>query len=154
MINDELYKYSLFIETIYWYNQRMQNENAQRPNVLVIEDDPGYQRILELYFQRAGAVCDCCFDGRGGLQKALSNTYDIIIIDIHIPEMDGFAVATQLRDENDMTPLIAITAITIEGLRKNALKVGFNEFLQKPLTEESIARILQEYASGKETETA
>ena len=129
----------------------MQDEDL-KPSVLIIEDDPGHQRILELYFQRAGAICDCCFDGRSGLQKALNNTYDIIVIDIHIPEMDGFAVATQLRDKKDTTPLIAITAITIEGLKKNALKVGFNEFLQKPLTEERIARIIQQYTSQKKTD--
>ena len=123
----------------------MQDESDPTPKVLVIEDDPGYQRILQLYLQRVGAVCECCFDGKSGLKKAIENHYALIIIDIHIPEMDGFAVATRLKDENDTTPLIAITAITIEGLRKNALKVGFTEFLQKPLTEEQITRIVQQY---------
>jgi len=122
----------------------MQNENS-KPSVLIIEDDPGYQRILELYFHRAGAGCDCCFDGKSGIEKALSGSYDLIIIDIHIPKMDGFAVATRLRDEKETTPLIAITAITIEGLRRNALKVGFNGFLEKPITEEKIAEIMRQY---------
>lgn len=131
------------------YNSPMQNESDQTPKVLVIEDDPGYQRILQLYIQRAGATCECCIDGRSGLKKAIDNAYDLAIIDINIPEMDGFAVATRLKDENNTTPLIAITAITIEGLKKNALKVGFNEFLQKPLTEEDITRIIQQYALKK-----
>lgn len=127
----------------------MREEAVPTPKVLVIEDDPGYQRILQIYLQRAGAICECCYDGKSGLEKATDNTYDLIIIDINIPEMDGFAVATRLRDENDTTPLIAITAISIEGLKKNALKVGFNEFLQKPLPEEEIKRMVTQYASKK-----
>ena len=123
----------------------MENETAKCPKVLVVEDDPGYQRILELYLRRAGAACECCSDGSLGLQKAHESRYDLIIIDIHIPKIDGFAMATRLRDEGDTTPLIAITAITIEGLRKNAIKVGFNEFIQKPLSESELTRILKQY---------
>jgi len=123
----------------------MEHENVSRPKVLVIEDDPGHQRIFEIYLNRAGAMCDCSSNGRSGLEKALKNHYDLIIIDIHIPELDGFAVATRLRDEQHTTPLIAVTALTIEGLKKNALKVGFSEYVQKPITEEKLNLILQEY---------
>jgi DNA-binding response OmpR family regulator len=127
----------------------MQDKSSRVPKVLVIEDDPGYQRILQIYLKRAGATCECCYDGRTGLQKLLNNAYDLSIIDINIPELDGSALAARLKDENDTTPLIAITAINIEGLRKNALKVGFNDFFQKPLTEDQIMKIIQQYVCEK-----
>lgn len=127
----------------------MEQNAEKRPKVLVIEDDPGHQRLLELYIQRAGCQCDCCFDGRTGLEKASVNEYDAIFIDIHIPEIDGFMVATQLREQGITVPLIATTALTIEGIRRNALKVGYTEFLQKPLGEKEISDILHRYAFSK-----
>ncbi|HOK96096.1 MAG TPA: response regulator [Anaerohalosphaeraceae bacterium] len=127
----------------------MEQKAEKQPRVLVIEDDPGHQRLLELYIQRAGCQCDCCFDGRTGLDKALSHEYDAIFIDIHIPEMDGFMVATQIREQGLTVPLIATTALTVEGIRRNASKVGYTEFLQKPLGEKEICDILQRYAFGK-----
>jgi DNA-binding response OmpR family regulator len=123
----------------------MQEEKTSRPNALIIEDDPGHQRILELYLQRAGCACECCFDGKTGLQKAIDNQFQLVFVDIHIPELDGFAVATRLRDQGDQTPLIAVTAMTIESLKRNALKVGYNEFLQKPFTEEQIVKIVAQF---------
>lgn len=127
----------------------MEQNAEKRPKVLVIEDDPGHQRLLELYIQRAGCQCDCCFDGRTGLEKASVNEYDAIFIDIHIPVIDGFMVATQLREQGLTVPLIATTALTIEGIRRNALKVGYTEFLQKPLGEKEISDILHRYAFPK-----
>lgn len=59
--------------------------------------------------------------------------------------MDGFTVATHLRDQGDETPLIAVTAMTIESLKRNAFKVGYNEFLKKPFSEEQIAQIVKKY---------
>ena len=123
----------------------MPNESKNTLKVLVIEDDLSCQRLLQIYLQRAGADCECCYDGKSGLEKALENNYDLIIVDINIPKLDGFAVATRLKDESDKTPLVAITAIHIEDLEKNALKVGFSEYLQKPLTENDIVRIIRQY---------
>ncbi len=123
----------------------MQKESKNQPNVLIIEDDPGHQRILELYLTRAGCTCECCFDGKTGLQKAMSGEFQLIFIDIHIPELDGFSVATRLSEHGDQTPLIAVTALTIGSLRRNALKIGFKEFLQKPFSEKQIQNIVAQF---------
>ena len=123
----------------------MQKEIENQLNVLIIEDDPGHQRILELYLTRAGCTCECCFDGKTGLEKAISGQFQLIFIDIHIPELDGFSVATRLSEHGDRTPLIAVTALTIQSLRRNALKIGFKEFLQKPFSEKQIQNIVAQF---------
>ena len=123
----------------------MQKESKDRPNILVIEDDPGHQRILELYLVRAGCTCECCFDGKTGLQMAMSGQFQLIFIDIHIPELDGFSVATRLFENGNHTPLIAVTALTIESLKRNAMKIGFKEFLQKPISEKQIQDIVAQF---------
>jgi DNA-binding response OmpR family regulator len=127
----------------------MQKESKNQPNVLIIEDDPGHQRILELYLTRAGCTCECCFDGKTGLQKAMSGQFQLIFIDIHIPELDGFSVATRLSEHGDQTPLIAVTALTIGSLRRNALKIGFKEFLQKPFSEKQIQNIVAQFTKAQ-----
>ena len=127
----------------------MQKESKDKPNILVIEDDPGHQRILELYLVRAGCTCECCFDGKTGLQKAMSGQFQLIFIDIHIPELDGFSVATRLFENGNHTPLIAVTALTIESLKRNAMKIGFKEFLQKPISETQIQDIVAQFTSLK-----
>jgi CheY-like chemotaxis protein len=123
----------------------MKRPKEKHPVVLIIEDDPGHQRLLEICVKRAGCECDCAFDGRSGLQKATKNKYDLIFVDIHIPELDGFVVATDLRENGYTTPLIAITALKFEGLEKKALAVGYNNFLQKPIKPDKIREILSEY---------
>ena len=76
----------------------------------------------------------------------MSGEFQLIFIDIHIPELDGFSVATRLHEHGDQTPLIAVTALTIQSLRRNALKVGFREYLQKPITEKQIQEIVARFA--------
>ena len=122
-----------------------QDIKENRPIALVIEDDPGHQRLLEICIKRAGCDCDCAYDGRSGLQKAHKNRYDIIFVDIHIPELDGFLVANDLRENGFTTPLIAVTALKIEGLEKQALEAGYNDFLQKPIELPAIQKILRQY---------
>ena len=122
----------------------MKTQKEKHPIALIIEDDPGHQRLLEICVKRAGCDCDCTFDGRSGLKKALKNRYDIILIDIHIPELDGFIVATNIRENGYTTPLIAITALKFEGLEKKALAVGYNDFLQKPINSEQLLTKLKE----------
>lgn len=116
-----------------------------QPKVLIVEDDPGHQRLLELYLKRMGCAADSCYDGKAGLQMALENTYEILFIDIHIPEMDGFMLATQLRDRGVQTPLVAVTALKMEGIRRNALKVGYNDFLEKPIDQGALLNIVHEH---------
>ena len=117
----------------------------RKPKVLVIEDDPGHQKLLELYIKRSGCSCDCSYDGRTGLEKALTNAYDLILCDINIPEMDGFMVAMQIRDAGNHTPLIAITALQLEGMKRKAIAIGYNDFLEKPIEQAHIEKLLHIY---------
>ncbi len=121
-----------------------------RPRVFVVEDDPAYQRLLELALRRLGCECQCCTDGRTALDSIISNPYDLVIIDIHIPELDGFMVACQLREMGYTQPLVAISALSLEGIDGKARAVGFNDFLQKPLEDEHISQLLDRYIVNHE----
>jgi CheY-like chemotaxis protein len=116
-----------------------------RPRVLIAEDDLVYQRLLERYIQRAGGSCECSSDGRTALQKATENHYDLLLIDMHIPSLDGIMLVKLLRERGCAIPSIAITALEIDNLEQNALTVGFNEFFQKPITETDISSLFKRY---------
>ena len=127
----------------------MDRKKENRPVALVIEDDPGHQRMLEIRIKRSGCKCDCVFDGRQGLEKALNKAYDILFVDIHIPELDGFMVAAALRESGCGVPLIAVTGLKLEGLEKQAVEAGYNEFLQKPIEQSDVEAILNRYVFEK-----
>lgn len=126
----------------------------KHPIALVIEDDPGHQRMLEIRIKRNGCDCECTFDGKSGLQKALNTPYDILFVDINIPEMDGFMVAASLRESGCVAPLIAVTALKLEGLERQAMAIGFNDFLRKPIEQDVIGKILDRYVFAKSAKTS
>ena len=103
----------------------MNSQNApQCPKVLIIEDDPGHQILLQKLIEKAGCICDCADEGRYGVMKAISNDYDLIFVDIHIPNLDGFVVVTTLRERGINTPMIAVTALTFDGVDNWAVQAN------------------------------
>ncbi len=123
----------------------MEPNESIRPKVLIIEDDPGHQRLLEIMVKRQGCCCDCAFDGKSGLAMASSNQYDLIFVDIRIPELDGFMVVHYLRDRGLTTPAIAVTAVQLPGIDRSALNAGFNDFLRKPIDQVTVTSIIEKY---------
>ena len=120
----------------------MDETPGAHPHILIVEDDPGYQRLLELAVRRMGCQVECCFDGKAALRYVASHPCDLMFIDIHIPELDGFMVACQLREMGFKLPLIAISALKLEGIERKAKAVGFDEFLAKPIAQSQLERML------------
>ena len=127
----------------------MNSQNdPQCPKVLIIEDDPGHQRLLEKLIEKSGCSCDCAATGISGIEKASSNDYDLIFVDIHIPNLDGFVVVTTLREQGFTTPMIAVTALLLDGIDRIALDAGYNDFLRKPIDQQDVSRIIDEYLNN------
>ena len=123
----------------------MEDMAVLRPRVFVVEDDPGYQRLLERTLTRLGCDCRCCNNGKTALELVSAACYDLVFIDIHIPELDGFMVACQLREMGYTHPLIAISALKLEGIERKAKAVGFDDYLPKPIEQEHIEQLLARY---------
>ena len=133
----------------------IQEAPGTHSRILVIEDDLGYQRLIERCLRRCGvAEVDFSADGKSGMEKILTGDYDLAFVDIQLPRLDGFMIATLLREQDCQIPLIAMTALKIEGLSHKALAVGFDEFQIKPLSENTILRLLRQYFPSTTDETA
>ena len=110
--------------------------------VLVIEDDKDIARLLELHLRDDGYSVTVVSDGKTGLQHALSGSYDIIILDLILPGMDGLEVCRHIRNRPDYTPILMLTAKSTDLDRILGLELGADDYLTKPFNiRELLARV-------------
>jgi two-component system, OmpR family, response regulator CpxR len=109
--------------------------------ILAIEDDADLGLLMRDYFAQHGFQVEAAHDGRVGLARALEGDYDLIILDVMLPVLDGFEVLRQLRKKRT-TPVIMLTARTEAPDRIAGLNAGADDYLPKPFgPEELLARI-------------
>ena len=119
--------------------------------VLVIEDDIGLRRSLSATLKDAGFAVDGAADGEEGLYKASEDIYDVIVLDVMMPRMDGWQVLDALRPEHT-TPVLMLTARDTVPDRVKGLDSGADDYLTKPFdSDELLARLraLIRRTSGK-----
>ena len=110
--------------------------------ILVIEDEPTITEFLRVGFGYEGYRVDIAEDGRTGLQIAEQGGYDVIILDIMLPDMSGFDVCRKLRSRGNDTPIIMLTALTELSDRVTGLDSGADDYVTKPfMFEELLARV-------------
>lgn len=103
-------------------------------HILVVEDQQDINNLITLNLQNAGFQVDQCQDGMHGLQQALKQDYDAIILDIMLPELDGLSVCQRLREHEKFTPILMLTAKKSEADRVLGLEVGADDYLTKPFS--------------------
>lgn len=118
------------------------------PRVLHIEDDPANRLLVRKLLSSAGFEVVDAVDGLDGVKKAGEGVYDLILVDIAIPGLDGYEVTLRLRSEESLKD-VPIVAITAEGSRNTSLSVGCDGFLQKPIDARSFVKTLEGYLKGQ-----
>ena len=99
---------------------------------LIVEDDRALARTLGEMLKSAYFESDISYDGESGLDNGLSDTYDLIVLDIMLPKKDGFAVAKELRRARIDAPILMLTARTETGDKVRGLDSGADYYLTKP----------------------
>ncbi len=113
----------------------------QPKKILLVEDEKNISDILAFNLRKAGFAPDCAYDGEEGLRKALTATYDIVLLDIMLPKLDGFKVLEGIRTRSDV-PVIMVTARDDEKDKIAGLENGADDYITKPFSvNELIARI-------------
>ena len=109
--------------------------------ILIIEDKKNLARFVSLELEHEGYATEIKDNGRSGLEEATSKDYDLILLDLMLPELDGFEVARRLRKEKD-TPIIMMTARDSTMDRVAGLDIGADDYITKPFAiEELLARV-------------
>ncbi|MCT4644097.1 MAG: response regulator transcription factor [Carboxylicivirga sp.] len=110
--------------------------------ILVVEDEPDMQSGIKDNLEFEGYEVDTASDGKEGLQKILSNRFDLILLDVMLPHISGFDVCKKVRHENNETPIIFLTAKGEEIDKVIGLESGGDDYLTKPFSlRELLARV-------------
>lgn len=109
--------------------------------LLLIDDDQELCGMMREFFREAGHRLECAHDGRDGLARASNDHYDLILLDVMLPVLDGFAVLQHLRRRRDV-PVIMLTARVQQQDRITGLNAGADDYLPKPFDpDELLARV-------------
>jgi len=109
--------------------------------ILIVEDEPEIVRFLTLELQHEGYETESCSDGKCGLEQALSGAFDLVLLDVMLPQLNGIEVLRRLRRESTV-PVIFVTARDAVMEKVNGLDLGASDYITKPFhIEELLARI-------------
>lgn len=113
-----------------------------KPRILVVEDEKQIAKILKIELDYEGYEVMVAYDGKSGLQAALSEKLDLILLDVMLPEINGIEVLRRIRKENNLIPVILLTARNMTIDKVAGLDQGANDYITKPFEiEELLARI-------------
>lgn len=110
--------------------------------ILVIEDNKDLAHLLEIHLTDLSFQVDLAFDGTEGLAKYETGKYDLVILDIMLPGIDGFEICREIRNRNTATPIIMLTSKSAELDRVQGLEIGADDYVTKPFSnKELMARV-------------
>jgi len=123
--------------------------------ILIVDDDPHAVEILTRMLEREGYECRSALRGAAALDLLAEEAADAILLDVMMPEMDGFALCQAIRLDNEKVPILFLTAKSASGDRVAGLKLGADDYLTKPFNlEELLLRVqnlLKRSSSSQET---
>ena len=106
--------------------------------LLIVEDEVRLADTLRQLLHRQGYTADVCYDGVSGLDNALTGIYDLMVLDLMLPGLNGFQVARKLRDAGVATPVLMLTAKSDLSDRVHGLDCGADYYLTKPFEPEEL----------------
>lgn len=124
-------------------------------HVLLVEDNQDNQDLMKFLLERAGYRVSTANNGLQALAVARRETPDVVLMDLSMPEMDGWTAAKEMKKDPLLanTPLIAVTAHTLPGDRRRVLDLGFDSYISKPINvymfDSAVAKVL-EHRAGTE----
>lgn len=108
------------------------------PKILLVEDDLNMGFLLSEFLESEGFEVKLCRDGESGLAAFLKNRFDLCILDVMMPKMDGFSLARQMRAELPTVPFLFLTARSLKDDKLKAYGLGAEDFVTKPFDEEEL----------------
>lgn len=126
-------------------------EGQMRNKILVIEDNPSSLELSTLVLRGHGFRVDTATDGQEGLQKAKAHPYDLILMDIQLPGIDGLTVTRLLKADprTSKTPIVALSARAMLGDEREAMDAGCSGYITKPIEVKSFLNTVTEYLEAQ-----
>lgn len=123
------------------------NSDLKDRRVLLVDDSVDNQTLIRVLLSRKGAEVESAMNGLEGVRKARSRPYDLILMDMQMPIMDGYEATRQLRNEGYIRPIVALTAHAMKEDRERCLDAGCNDYVTKPIETNAFYRTLSRHIS-------
>jgi two-component system, sensor histidine kinase and response regulator len=131
---------------------------ATRLRILLAEDNAINQKIASRLLQKAGHHVTLAPDGRQALAALDRENFDVVLMDVQMPEMDGFETTTAIRarerDNGKRLPIIAMTAHAMQGDRERCLAAGMDGYFAKPIQARELIELLEEFSGAVQKEAS
>jgi two-component system sensor histidine kinase/response regulator len=126
-------------------------DNIQGADILLVDDNSINQEVATEFLKEAGMVVTVASNGRECIEYLQHNTYDLVLMDIQMPVMDGLEATRWIRQHSQFKnlPIIAMTAHAMTGDREKSLAAGMNEHLTKPVDQDALYQILRNWIAEK-----
>jgi len=113
--------------------------------ILVAEDNPSNQKLISILLQKIGVEVTIAEDGQIAVDKALDGAYDLILMDMQMPNLNGYDASRQLRDKGCKTPIIAVTANAMMGDEEKCVEAGCDGYISKPIDRAKLSEVVARY---------
>ncbi len=118
--------------------------------VLLVEDNKINQMITQKMLEKRGITCKIIDNGEDAIEDVKINNYDLILMDVHLPGINGTEATSEIRKFNSHIPIVALTAISLNENREMLLSYGMNEVITKPFEPEHFYNVITKYLSSTE----
>jgi CheY-like chemotaxis protein len=119
--------------------------------VLLAEDNLINQKLVKRLLEKRGHSVTVTGSGREALERVAAGSFDVILMDVQMPDMDGLQASTRIREieksRGTYTPILALTAHTMKGDRERCLAAGMDQFINKPIDAESFVDVVEAAAA-------
>lgn len=122
------------------------DRNAAR-NVLLVEDEEINQIVASEMLKQAGFTIEIASSGEEALSLMKNTSFCCVLMDIQMPDMDGFETTQKIREKDADIPIIAMTAFAFDGVKEQCLEAGMNDYITKPINVDELSRKIQLYVS-------
>jgi len=123
---------------------RERNMTLSKLNILLVDDSLDNQDLIQKLLQLAGAKVETANNGVEAIEKVNQGHYNLVLMDLQMPEMDGYEATKRLRSQNFTHPIIALTAHAMKEERQKCLESGFDNHLTKPIDRHLLIQTLAE----------
>jgi DNA-binding response OmpR family regulator len=114
-----------------------------KPKILLVEDDPNLSLVLQDYLEMMELDITLARNGKEGLEIFRNGTFNLCILDIMMPVMDGFTLAEEIRKMSDTVPIVFLTAKSLKEDRIKGFRLGCDDYIMKPFSTEELSLRLQ-----------
>ncbi len=126
--------------------------------VLLAEDGPDNQRLIKAFLTRGGFEVEVVGNGRMAVERALladesGRPFDVILMDMHMPELDGYGATARLRRAGYERPIVALTAKAMKGNREECLSAGCDDYATKPIDRKRLLKLVTEYVKKVQSDS-